>query len=235
MTFGLVKTTIEKNLVESYKDSSNFKQTLREFKHNVLNDKSFSKVYSIYDDLSKPQGLTESDAREFLEESIKVIQHFLSKTNLPKHGQVNKNLYEDIDNLVYFDKVQIKERVESKKRILGVLKESVQTAKDSPKIPLKTMVSIANQTIGKYVENLDENTKKEFFHIIASKTDELENEFSTLKESAVNKLKVILSKEEESEIKNKISETIQKIESEKFDQVSYVKLKQLEESIVLDS
>lgn len=97
------------------------------------------------------------------------------------------------------------------------------------------MVSIANQTIGKYIDSLDENTKKDFFHIIASKTEDLESEFSTLKESAVNKLKVLLSKEEEVDIQNKINETIQKIESEKYDQVNYVKLKNLEESIVLDS
>lgn len=235
MTFGLVKSIIEKNLVESYKDSSVFKKTLREFKHNVLNDKSFSKIYTIYDDLSNPQGLSESDAREFLEESIKVIQHFLSKTNLPKNNMETKNLYEDIDNLVYFDKSPIIERVESKKRILSVLKEEVKSVKNTPKIPLKSMVSIANQTVSKFIEGLDENTKKEFFHIIASKSDELENEFSTIKESAINKLKTLLSNEEEGEIKNKISETIQKIESEKFDQVSYVKLKNLEESIVLDS
>ena len=37
------------------------------------------------------------------------------------------------------------------------------------------------------------------------------------------------------DLKSKISETIGKIEIEKFDQISYVRLKKLEESIVLDS
>jgi Fe2+ transport system protein B len=106
---------------------------------------------------------------------------------------------------------------------------------ESPKIPLKSMVSIANQTIGKYVDSLDESTKKEVFHILATKNEDLENEFANLKESAVNKLKVILSKQEEVDLKTKITETIEKIENEKFDQVNYVKLKRLEESILLDS
>ncbi len=35
MTFGAVKSLIEKNLLESYKNEKEFKKTLREFKHNV--------------------------------------------------------------------------------------------------------------------------------------------------------------------------------------------------------
>jgi hypothetical protein len=101
MTFGQIKSIIEKNLVESFKDTSSFKQTLKEFKHNVLTNKSFSKIYSIYDDLSSPQGLSESDAKEFLDEAVIVIRHLLEKTSLPKNGEKSENLYENIDNVIY--------------------------------------------------------------------------------------------------------------------------------------
>lgn len=235
MTFGQIKSIIEKNLVESYKDSSTFKQTLKEFKHNVLKNKSFSKVYSIYDDLNTPQGLSENDAKEFLEESVNVIRHLLENTSLPKNGEKSSNIYQDIDNLVYFENVNIHERLSSKKRLISNLMSTTKGLNESPKIPLKSMVTIANQTIGKYMESLDEATKKEVFHILASKNEDLESEYSTLKESAINKLKVLLSKQEESDIQSKINETIEKIETEKFDQVNYVKLKRLEESILLDS
>ena len=97
------------------------------------------------------------------------------------------------------------------------------------------MVSIANKTLNNYIENLDESTKKDLFHIIASKNEDLETEFESLKESTVSKLKEVLSKEEDSSIKSKITETIEKIESEKFDQINYVRLKKLDESILLDS
>lgn len=235
MTFGQIKSIIEKNLVESYKDSSTFKQTLKEFKHNVLKNKSFSKVYSIYDDLNTPQGLSENDAKEFLEESVNVIRHLLENTSLPKNGEKSSNIYQDIDNLVYFENVNIHERLSSKKRLISNLMSTTKGLNESPKIPLKSMVTIANQTIGKYMESLDETTKKEVFHILASKNEDLESEYSTLKESAINKLKVLLSKQEESDIQSKINETIEKIETEKFDSVNYVKLKRLEESILLDS
>jgi hypothetical protein len=235
MTFGQIKSIIEKNLVESYKDSSTFKQTLKEFKHNVLNNKSFSKVYSIYDDLNIPQGLSENDAKEFLEESVNVIRHLLENTSLPKNGEKATNIYQNIDNLVYFENVNIHERLSSKKMLIDNLMLTTKGLNESPKIPLKSMVSIANQTIGKYIESLDEATKKEVFYILASKNEDLEIEYTTLKESTINKLKVLLNKQEESDIQSKINETIERIEIEKFDQVNYVKLKRLEESILLDS
>jgi hypothetical protein len=235
MTFGQIKSIIEKNLVESYKDTSSFKQTLKEFKHNVLTNKSFSKVYSIYDDLSSPQGLTESDAREFLDEAINVIRHLLERTSLPKNGEKSENIYENIDNIVYFNKVDIKERIASKKAIISKLMESKGQVKDTPKIPIKSMVSIANQTLSRYVEGLDESSRKEIFHILATNNSDLESEFDNLKESAVNKLKVLSDKQNDAELKTKITETIGKIESEKYDQINYVRLKKLEESILLDA
>jgi hypothetical protein len=235
MTFGQIKSIIEKNLVESYKDSSTFKQTLKEFKHNVLKNKSFSKVYSIYDDLNIPQGLSENDAKEFLEESVNVIRHLLENTSLPKKGEKSPNIYQNIDNLVYFENVNIHERLSSKKMLIDNLMLTTKGLNESPKIPLKSMVLIANQTIGKYIESLDEATKKEVFYILASKNEDLEIEYTTLKESTINKLKVLLNKQEESDIQSKINETIERIEIEKFDQVNYVKLKRLEESILLDS
>jgi hypothetical protein len=235
MTFGQIKSIIEKNLVESYKDTSTFKKTLKEFKHNILTNKSFSKIYSIYDDLSSPQNLTETEAKEFLEEAVNVVRHLLEKTTLPKNGEQSSNIYEDIDNVVYFNKVDIKERLNSKKNIISKLMESKGQTNESVKIPLKSMVSIANQTISKYVENLDEASRKEIFHILAKSSSDLEDEFGNLKESAVNKLKVLSSKENDIDLKSKISETISKIEAEKYDQINYVRLKKLEESIVLDS
>jgi hypothetical protein len=113
--------------------------------------------------------------------------------------------------------------------------ETHTIGKDIPQIPIKSMVSIANQTLSKYMNSLDESSRKEIFHILAKNNSDLEKEFSDLKESAVNKLKVLSSKEDDMDLKSKITETIGKIEIEKFDQISYVRLKKLEESIVLDS
>jgi hypothetical protein len=232
MTFGTLKSIIEKNLLESYNNEKDFKKSLREFKHNVLNNKSMSKAYALYDQLSTPQGLSEQDSKEFLEEGISLLHKILPTIKLPKSlSESVKNNYENLDTLLYSSKLDLLERVTAKKQIIKVLRENKQVVKESINIPIKSMVSIANRTLNEYIENLDENSKKEFFQIISEDTKTLETKFESLKETTINKLKVILDKEQEFDIKTKISETIGRVENEKFDQMNFLKLKSLEESI----
>jgi len=232
MTFGKIKSIIENNLIESYKDEKEFKKSLKEFKHNVLNNKTMSKLYSLYDQLSTPQSLNESDAKDFIEEGVSLIQKLLPSIKLPRTLSENiQNKYSDIDALVYTNKLNLLERVNSKKNIISVLTSTNNVVKESINIPLKSMVSIANQTLNKYVENLDESSKKEFLQLISEDTKSLEDKFETIRESAISKLNVILEKEEEFELKTKLSETIDRLKTEKFDQLNFLKLKNLEESI----
>jgi hypothetical protein len=232
MTFGKIKSIIENNLLDSYKDEKEFKKSLKEFKHNVLNNKTMSKLYSLYDQLSTPQGLNESDAKDFIEEGVSLIQKLLPSIKLPRTLSENiQNKYSDIDALVYTNKLNLLERVNSKKNIISVLTSTNNVVKESINIPLKSMVSIANQTLNKYVENLDESSKKEFLQLISEDSKSLEDKFETIRESAISKLNVILEKEEEFELKTKLSETIDRLKTEKFDQLNFLKLKNLEESI----
>jgi hypothetical protein len=232
MTFGKIKSIIENNLLESYKNEKDFKKSLREFKHNVLNDKSMSRAYSVYDQLSSPQGLSESDAKDYLEEGINLLQRILPTIKLPKTLDENSaNKYSDIDTLVYTNKVNITERIQCKKNIVSVLTLRKDSIKESINIPIKSMVNIANQTLRNYIETLDENSKKEFFQIISEDTKSLESKFELMRENTITKLQVILDKEDEAELKNKISETIDTIRKEQFDQISFLKLKNLEGSI----
>jgi hypothetical protein len=232
MTFGTIKSIIEKNLLESYKNEKDFKKSLREFKQNVLNDKSISKAYSLYDQLSTPQGLSESDAKEFLEEGISLLSKILPSIKLPKTLEENvENKYSDIDLLVNTNQLNLHERINAKKNIISLITSKPNSIKESINIPIKSMVNIANQTLRTYIETLDENSKKEFFQLISEDSNSLETKFETLKESTINKLQSILEKEEEFELKTKISETIDRLKGEKFDQVNFLKLKNLEESI----
>ncbi len=232
MTFGQIKSLIEKNLLESYKNEADFKKSLREFKHNVLNNKSISKVYNLYDQLSTPQGLTESEAKEFLEEGVNLLQRILPSIKMPKslEEEVNNN-YSDIDTLVYTKKIGISERIKAKKNIIETLKGNKNSIKESINIPVISMVKIANQTLRNYIETMDENSKKEFFQIVSEDNKNLENRFEELKTSAISKLQNILENESESDVKTKINETIDKLKEEKFDQLNFLKLKNLEGSL----
>jgi uncharacterized protein (UPF0210 family) len=185
----------------------------------------------LYDDLLSPKGLKESEAREYLDEGIEVIRHILKTTQLPTKGGDVVNVYEDLDNLVYYTKINIQERLESRKNILKALMTETSKKRESVNIPIKSMVNIANQTIQNYLTSLDETTKKEVFHILASKSDDLEKEYTNLKDSTISKLNSLYEEQSESEMKTRISETIEKIQLEDFDQVNYIRLKQLEESL----
>ena len=210
MTFGKFKTYIESNLVESYINQNDFKKNIRNFKQNILKNKNLSKIYSIYDQLSSPQGLSESDAKAFLEEGIDLLTRLLPRTKIPE--TVNeKNNYEDIDLLVYNLKIDLNERLESRRKIVNTLMQDKSTMKESVNIPIKTMINIANQTLANYVETLDEISKKEFFQIINEDSKSLEDRFEKIKEDGINKLNTILENEKEVEVKQSISETIDKL------------------------
>ena len=233
MTFGKIKSIIENDLLESYKNEKEFKQSLKEFRQNVLNNKNMSKLYSLYDQLTTPQGLNESDAKDFLEEGISLIQKLVPSIKTPKTLSENvKNKYSNIDSLVYSDKLDLMERIQSKKYLIKTLSSSKDdSVKESIHIPLKSMVNIANQTINNYLENLDESTKKEFLSLMNEDTSVLKEKFETLRETTINKLGVILENEKEFEMKTKLSETIDRLKVENFNQLNFLKLKNLEESI----
>jgi len=232
MTFGKIKSLIERNLLESYGNEKDFKRILKEFKYNVLRDKNLSKIYSIYDQLSSPQGLKEQEAKDFLQEGVNLLKELLPSVKLPKTiDESVENKYQKIDVLVYTNKVQLSERIECRREILNTLMSPKVERKDSINIPIKTMVNVANQTLRTYLDGLDETTKKEIFKLISEDSKKLETEFQTLKESAMSKLTKILENENESEMKDKITETIDRIKSEKFDQVNFMKMKSLVDSI----
>ena len=133
----------------------------------------------------------------------------------------------EVDTRYQFTPLDLSE----KKKIINILTSEKKTLKETINIPIKSMVSIANQTLRGYIENLSENDKKEFLQLISEDTKTLETKFETLRESTIVKLNSILEKEEEFEMKTKISETIERIKNEKFDQLNFLKLKNLESSI----
>lgn len=232
MTFGQVKSTIEENLLNSYKNEKEFKKTLREFKENVLNNKKFSKLFSIYEQLSTPQGLSEKDAELFLNEGINLISKIIPSVKMPYAKNTSKsNNYSDIDNLVYTNKHNISERIQSKKNILNLLMRETKTINENVKIPVSSMVKIANQTLENYIQTMDVESKKLFLEVIKGDKEKMENDYTKLKENTISKLNGLLSNQSENEMKSKISETIEKLQNENFTQINYVKLISLENGL----
>ena len=233
MTFGEIKSIIENNLLKSYNNKQEFKKSLKEFNQDVLNNKNMSRLYSLYDQLTTPQGLTETEAKDFLEEGINLIQKLTPTIKTTRISSKNvSNQYINIDSLVYTNKLDLIERVQSKKNLIKILVSSKpEPIKESINLPLKSMINIANQTMNGYIENLDESAKKEFIQLMSEDTTLLKRKFKTLQKNTIVKLTNLLENEKESEIKTKLSETIDKLKVEKFDQLNFFKIKNLDESI----
>jgi hypothetical protein len=232
MTFGQIKTAIENHLIESYKSEKEFKKSINEFKSNILNNKSISKLYSVYDQLSTNQGLNEGDAKDFLEEGLSVINRILPTVKLPKLAkETTNNNYKNIDTLVYTNNLNLSERVNAKKEIIQILKSEKESLKESIKLPVSSMVKIANQTLENYITNMDEDSKKVFMNVVKTDSKNLKEDYQNLKESTIDKLKTILTNESEQELKSKIQETIEKIQTQDFNQMNYVKLVSLEKNL----
>ena len=235
--FGVLKSKIEKVLLESYSNNT-FKEELKNFKTNVLDKKNIAKIFYLYDELNSKKGLNESVVNDYINECIVIYENTINKIK-PSELQVLKywvskintvNEYENIDHLFSTDVLTIESRIKSKKLISESLKKTKPIEKEIVKLPMSAMISIANKTIQNYMESLNESEKKELVQFLNSDDNELKTNFSSLKESVLTKLET-LKESSDSETIGRINETIEKVSSEKYDKLTYFKLKGLKEKL----
>jgi hypothetical protein len=232
MTIGKLKTYFEKKFVETYQNEKEFKKVLKEFNEKVLKNKSVSRIYNLYDELTTPQGLKESESLDYINEGLRIINNEIRKQKLPSLSkEINENFYEEIDMLIYNNNLALSEIVKLKKEVSKVLSTKKPQIKESIKIPVSSMVKIANQTLKNFIETLDENSKKELFDVLKEDKKSLEILFNETKENAVSKLLSLKENEKDNTTITRIEETINKIKTEEFSQLNYFKIKKLNETI----
>lgn len=240
MKFGVLKSKIEKCLIESY-NKNTFKDNIFIFNELVRKNKNISKLYYLYDELSSKKGLSESLANDFVNESINLYENTINKINKKHIDEINiwvnnietKNEYSIIDDLFSNNVVTLENKIKSRKQIVESLK-SVEVISESGKIvhiPLDDMIKVANKTVNEYISNINESEKKEILSIINEDENKLKIKFDFIKENTIKRLENILETESDEETKKTIQETIQKVTKEKFDKISFVKLKSLNESL----
>ena len=236
--FGILKSKIENVLLESYKNDT-FKDELKTFKKLVLENKNVSKIFYMYDELNSKKGLSESYSREYIHECItlyenavnKIIPADLQKLNMWVKNVKSNNSYENIDNLFSTDVLTIESRIKSKNLITENLKKLPIIESKGIELPLSTMVSVANKTIKNYIDGLNESDKKEIIKLLSEDDKELTIKFDTLKENVVDKLNAMKDSSEDNSVKVRIDETLTKVISEKYDKLTYFKLKSLNENL----
>lgn len=239
MKFGILKTKIENVLLESYKDGS-FKNELKTFKKLVLENKNINRLFYIYDDLSSNKGINKDIANDYINEMVTLYENTVNKiipSDLKKikvwteKSSTLENNYEVIDNLLSHGVLNLESKINSKKIISETITKKPVSEKEVVKVPLSTMVTMANKTISNYIDNLSESEKKEFNQMLSVDDSELESKYSQIKESVVEKLNVMYNQNHDQPTRKTITETIEKISNEKYDKLNYYKLKSLYDNL----
>lgn len=238
MNFGILKSKIENTLLESYKKGT-FKEEMKNFKKLVLENKNVSKLFYLYDDLTTNKGLHSDIVGDYINECITIYENTVNKITNKEFNKINNwvgtskvdNQYETIDNLFSSNILTIENRIQSKKVISESLKKKPIDKKTILNLPLKSMVSLANKTISNYIDSLNESEKTELTKLLSEDDNVLSKDFEIIKESVVSKLSDMKNTENDKSTQNRIDETLQKVISEKYDKLSYFKLKSLNENL----
>jgi hypothetical protein len=238
MKFGILKSKVDRRLLESYSNQT-FQKELKTFKKLVLENSNISKLFYLYDELKTNQGLNESVLEDYINECTKIYESTISKIKPQSIEKIkswvkntnSKNNYDDIDNLFSKNVLTIESKLKSK----NIIKESLSKTpvkKTVPiNIPISSMISVANNTIKHYIENLNEAEQKELIKFLNTDEKELKVKFENLKENVVNKLNVIKESEKDSDVITRIDETINTVSSEKYDKLNYFKLSDLNDNL----
>lgn len=235
MEFGLIKSKIEKRLYESYLDDS-FKNDLFIFNELVLKNKEVSKLFSLYSDLAQNRGYDNGFATEFIKESIDEIKKIkpsknsISEINMWLSTTKVNNEYVDIDNLVSNKVISIEEKIKSKNNILETLMVKKPVLESLDNVSVGQLVNVANKTIKNYLDTLSEANKVELKNILTESDDKLEIKYDVIKESTIEKLESLKS-DSDPEVLDRINETLNRLNLEKYNKLNYFKLKELNKNL----
>jgi hypothetical protein len=243
MKFGLLKSKIEKCLVESYTNNT-IKRDLFVFDQLIAKNKNINKLYYLYDELSSKKGLNESLASEFINQSIVIYENIINKISKSEINDLNlwvsdiktENNYEDIDNVFSQGVLTLENKIKSKSIVIENLKKKEDNENELKNVSINQIVNIANKTIKNYLSSLNENEKRKLESILLESDQKLKLKYEIIKEDVLEKLEALLIDHDnthgkDSEVTTKLTESINKVKSENYDKLNYFKLQQLNRNL----
>lgn len=235
MRFGVIKTLVENKLVKSFVDKQ-LDKDMKFFKNELLENKSFKRLYFIYDTLKENKSLDKQTAEYLVDDlsneakKIKLSENLINKVSKWTKGIVKENNYSIIDDLVYGNDLKPENKSIAKKNIVESLIKKTEIKEPKKVVPISTMLKIANSNIEKTLSELNESDRNEV--ITTLKRKPTKEEFQSIKESTIQKLEKLISESEE-EIKQTLVETKNKIKNTEFSKKEFLKLEELNKGLVI--
>jgi len=128
----------------------------------------------------------------------------------------------------------LEEKIQSKRMI----KESLLSKSDEvvlenliSNVSMKSLVNIANKTINTHISTLSESEQKELKDLLSTPKETLSEDFGKIKNEVMLKLEKSKGSETDTETLSAIDEVIKKVTTESFNEMSYYKIKKLNESL----
>ena len=236
MKFGVIKTLVENKLVNSFK-KNNLKEDMRLFNNKLIKNKDFCKLMSIYDNLNENKGLDKETANYLIEDLTKEFHSISLNESTIKFIKswtsdvVKENKYSVIDDLIYGNSIKPENKSIARKKIVESLNKTVTINESkTPKVPISSMLKVANNTAKKYLETLEESDRKKVLEVVSLGKEELKTKFQELRESTITKLESLIT-ESDDELKLKLNETKDRISKTDISKDEYIKLWKLNNNL----
>jgi hypothetical protein len=241
--FGKIKTKILKKLTESY--SSQNKSEIKTILKTIKENKDFTEMYLFYEEIEGKYFEDKDTAKLYVEElnsilknKSKNISKFCNSLN-EKLGnlEINENeLYSTLDNLLEDDTLSnIDKKVIAKKKLVDHLttkKEIKESEKETYTANENLLHAVlANNFNVLYTNNLSEGQKEELKNILSISNEELESKTIELKESIVSKVSTLLSESTDDDLKSKLNNVKDEVESMTMSKYNYYRLTQLKNGL----
>lgn len=236
MRFGVIKTLVENKLVESFKNDT-LKNDMYLFNKKLLKNKDFVKMMSIYDNLNENKGLDKETSNYLVEDMVSEFRNLKLSESTNKFIKswtkdiVLENKYETIDDLLYGDLIKPEKKSIAKKKIIESLTKIKPIVENkTPKVPISSMLKVANKTAEKYLENLTESERNSVKEILTSNDENLKVKFTELKETAIQKIDTLISESDE-DLTKVLLETKDRLTNVKPSKKEYIKLMNLTQNL----
>jgi len=235
MRFGVIKTLVENKLVKSFAEKK-LSKDMKFFKNTILEDKSFKRLYFIYDILKENKGLDKETATYMVDDlvneakSLNLNEDTLNKIKKWTLSVVKENNYTKVDDLIYGDSLNPEKKSIAKKEIVESLTKKPVVKEEKKIVPIKTMLKIANNNVQKALEELNESEREKVISLL--KSEPSKEEFESLKESTINKLDSLINESDE-DLRKVLNETKEKVVSSNYSKKEFVKLSQLNGGLVI--